>query len=103
MAEQPEERSIGKIRDEIDEKVTALFEYNQKVVAVLRDKAKDWEMLATFFEQQKQRCFDVQELHLEMAATAAEMTGDILIAEFGSLGGHGSDDDEDEAATDDGV
>ena len=86
----------GPIRDRIDKGIADLFDYNQRVVAILRAQAQDFETLAGFFDAQKQRALMVQSDILELAMVAAQNTGDILVSEFGITLASNDEDEEDE-------
>lgn len=59
-------------------------------MGVLRTQAHDFEVLASFFEHQRQLCFDIASDIVALAAVAASNSANIIIAEFGS------DNDEDD-------
>ncbi len=80
------------LRDSIKGKIDKLFDNNQVVVGVLRTQAHDFEVLASFFEHQRQLCFDIASDIVALAAVAASNSANIIIAEFGSE----EDDDDDE-------
>lgn len=63
------------------------------VVGVLRSQAHDFELLASFYEHQKQECFEIAGMIVQLAAVAAANSANIIIAEFGA---EEDDDDEDE-------
>jgi len=79
-----ERKNPSEIREAINAKIDELFEFNQKVTEVLRNQARDFEYLAEFYGTQKQRCYDVVSMLAELAASAAETAGDIIMAEYGS-------------------
>jgi hypothetical protein len=87
----------GPLRDEINNRTEELFAFNQTVGTVLRQQAKDFEQIGAFFSAQANRAYGVATLIVEMAALAANNTGDILAAEFGIF-----EDDEDEGDDDGG-
>lgn len=84
------------IRDRIDAGIADLFDFNQRVVAVLRAQAKDFETLASFFDAHRQRSMQIHTDILELAMVAAQNTGDILVSEFGITLNDDEDDEEDE-------
>lgn len=86
------------IRKEIDVKVTQLMDLNQRVTAILRRQAKDFESIGGTYQALATRAYDIAELIAELAAVAAHNTGDIIIAEFNL---EPDDDDEDEEEDDD--
>lgn len=94
----------GPKRDSIKKKIDELFEFNQKVVAVLRAQAHDFEQIGGFYDVMKQRAFSIASEITELGLIASTNTSNILIAEFGSsedydlidLSGEGPQNEEEE-------
>lgn len=81
--ENHELKDPGPLRDKINEKIADLFDLNQRAVAVIRQQARDFEMIGSYFELQKQRAFEIAGLCTELAVLVSTNTSNIIIAEFG--------------------
>ncbi len=85
------------IRKDIDVKVTQLMDLNQRVTAILRRQAKDFEAIGATYSALANRAYDISELIAELATVAAHNTGDIIIAEFGLEPQEDDDEEEDDS------
>lgn len=83
--EQPPEPTIDSIRGGINEKIAFLLDYNARATVVLRKQAKDFESIAEFFQNMRDRSLDIADDIATLARLAADLTGDIITAEFGEL------------------
>lgn len=81
--ENNELKDPGPLRDKINEKIADLFDLNQRAVAVIRQQARDFEAIGSYFEVQKQRAFEIAGLCTELAVLVSTNTSNIIIAEFG--------------------
>ncbi len=81
--ENNELKDPGPLRDKINAKIAELFDLNQRAVAVIRQQAKDFEMIASYFEVQRQRAYEIASLITELAVLVSTNTSNIIIAEFG--------------------
>lgn len=91
---QPQEPTIDSIRNGLNEKIGFLLDYNARATVVLRKQAKDFENIAEFFQNMRDRSLDIADDIATLAKLSSELTGDIISAEFGELEEDDVEDDE---------
>lgn len=89
-------QKLGRLRDQCNEKIGTLLDYNAQATLVLRNQAKSFEALAIFYKDQADRCCEVAGDIALLARINAELTGDVIAAEFGIDYDPEANDDTDE-------
>lgn len=67
-------------------------------MVVLRNEAKAFEEVARFFANQVTLAIDISGMIAEIAMLTAQVTGDIIVAEFGDVDEDPEEDDDDSQA-----
>lgn len=89
-------QEILDIEDRRSALIGELLDYNQRITRVLRDQAKDWEMIALAYTRGNQACLEIAELSAVQARLSADITGDLISAEFGVVEVEEIDDEDED-------
>jgi hypothetical protein len=73
----------GPIRDQINHKISQLFDANHRVVTVLRMQATDFETIGTYLLDQANKAFEIANLIAQLSIIASHNTSNMILAQFG--------------------
>lgn len=78
-----ENDALEQLKARINKNVSELFDFNQALTKLLRDRAIQWEEIATFFEAGRDRSYQIMADIAGLASEVSDRTSDIIIAEMG--------------------
>lgn len=88
--------SIGELQAEVNAKIGYLLDNNARAVVILRNEAKAFEEVAKFYANCVTTAIEISGMVAELALSTSQITGDIIVAEFGDEDGHDNKDDDDD-------